>query len=916
MSESKKDAGRGFDQPRGAKGAPRWLRGTVIAAAGLLATLLLMANGEQLAHGPLYGMLTMLAATMGLLDALGLFHRDAPEAVSMGETVLGRLEGEPVWAEPRYTAAVAACVLLGGGLLFGYPALPWVIGAALAALVPSAIRRPGLLVFVVASFLYLPLLGAYGLWDPWETHYGEVSREILSRDDWISLWWAQENWFWSKPILIFWSEALSMGALGVDFHPDANPAHPEWALRIPIFLMSIGALLAVYAAMARVFGKRAGVLSALVLATMPHFFFLSHQAITDMPFVANMTIAMSLLILAIREDPEREVRDYRVGRWTVSGQHALMAALFLVVAPQALYLISRNVTMVRPFQFAWHGDAFMMGSAGNHGVPGNSPVRDMTPWADSLPNQPIFQALVWTAGLVAILWMVRRERRAQPLLMFGFYLFCGIAFMGKGIPGFALPGMVALLFLVASGRWSLLLDGRLRIAAGALTVAVVGLPWYVAMYIRHGPAFTDRLLVHDHINRLAAGVHGDTGSVEYFLEQLGYAMFPWVALVPAALTMWLWYRRGVAQDAGAGPAVPDEEQRHRLETATLVAVWFAGAFTLFSAMITKFHHYIFPAVPPAAILTGVLLDRAFGDEPKGKWWERVGGTVLAVAAPALAVFGVAGLWGDPRGVIPEDVAKPERAEWVLGHGMSPALAVGLIVLGVAAGAGAWWLLRGRSKKDAEAAPGRWEPALAALLVAGAVVVAFVARDLSWVTDARPQGYERLIHLFVYNYGRPWPDHFDYRPALTGFGIVATVVLGLAAFRFLRPVASRALLGVALAFTAWTLDVYMVDLSPHWGQRELVKKYYEERGSEDEPLVAWQMNWKGENYYTGNRVAVFVDLDNRKIREWIDDNRGKTAFFLLEHSRLNNFRSLVPGREVEQLTDERFCNKFTLVRVPL
>jgi hypothetical protein len=36
--------------------------------------------------------------------------------------------------------------------------------------------------------------------------YGEVAREILSRDDWISLWWAQEDWFWSKPIFIFWIE--------------------------------------------------------------------------------------------------------------------------------------------------------------------------------------------------------------------------------------------------------------------------------------------------------------------------------------------------------------------------------------------------------------------------------------------------------------------------------------------------------------------------------------------------------------------------------------------------------------------------------------------------------------------------------------------------------------------------------------
>lgn len=917
-AETTGEAG-GFRDASGGGGRTRWVRGAVVAAVGFVGTLLLMANAGQLPHGPLYGMVTMLIGVVGLLDALGLFTRESPDAVPVKDTVLGRVGGEPVWMEPRYTAAVAACILLGGGLLFGYPALPYVIVAALAALVPSALRRPGLLVFVLASFLYLPLLGAYGLWDPWETHYGEVAREILSRDDWISLWWAQENWFWSKPILIFWSEALSMGALGVEYLPDANPSHPEWALRLPIYLMSTGALMAVYAAMARVFSKRAGVLSALVLATMPHFFFLAHQSITDMPFVANMTMAMSLLILAMREDPERQVRDYRVGRWVISAQHVVIGALVMVVAPQALYLISRNVTMIAPFQFAWHGDQFMYGSAGNHGVPGNAAVRDMTPWADSFAAQPMIQALVWIAGLAAILWMLRRERRAQPLYMFGFYLFCGLAFMGKGIPGFALPGMVALLYLVASGRWSLLLEGRLRIASGALTVATVGLPWYVAMYLRHGPAFTDRLLVHDHINRLAAGVHGDTGSVEYFVEQLGFAMFPWVAIVPAALTMWLWYRRGVEQEVTAGPALLEEDQRHRLETATLVAVWFAGAFTLFSAMITKFHHYIFPAVPPAAILTGLLVDRMFGESSGGKPWERIGATVLAALAPVPLVLGFGGLWGDLRGVVPEGVEQAEVADWVLSHGMGAGIAVALIVLGLGLGAGAWWLSTPRSEgklQPGAAHYGRWEPSLAVLLVAGTVLVAFVARDLSWVTDARPQGYERLIHLFVYNYGRPWPEHLDYRPILTGFGITASLLFGLAAFRFVRPVAARALVGVALLFAAWSLDVYMIDLSPHWGQRELVKKYYEERGSADEPLVAWQMNWKGENFYTGNRVAVFVDLDNRKVREWIGENRGKTAYFLLEHSRLNNLRGLIPGREVEEITDQRLNNKFVLVRTQL
>ena len=109
---------------------------------------------------------------------------------------------------------------------------------------------------------------------------------------------------------------------------------------------------------------------------------------------------------------------------------------------------------------------------------------------------------------------------------------------------------------------------------------------------------------------------------------------------------------------------------------------------------------------------------------------------------------------------------------------------------------------------------------------------------------------------------------------------------------------------------------MIDLSPHWGQRELVQTYYEARRSEDEPLVAYQMNWKGENFYTGNRVNVFVQLDNRALRDWVSQNAGHTAFFMTERSRLNNLRGVLRGGNVEELTDDRFCNKFILVRVQI
>ena len=94
----------------------------------------------------------------------------------------------------------------------------------------------------------------------------------------------------------------------------------------------------------------------------------------------------------------------------------------------------------------------------------------------------------------------------------------------------------------------------------------------------------------------------------------------------------------------------------------------------------------------------------------------------------------------------------------------------------------------------------------------------------------------------------------------------------------------------------------------------MQRYYAERTSAEEPLIAWQMNWKGENFYSGNHVNVFVQLDNRALREWVGENRGRTAYFLLEHSRLSNLRGVLRGSTVEERTDTRLCNKFILVRV--
>jgi len=865
---------------------PKALVALIVAVAATVAMLLWMANREPFSFGPLWGALITLVATTAWVAWLV----PIPEGVAIPwrETTLGKRRDEHL--PPMAAAGLALLVVAGGAAIGGYERLPITIGLALLCLVPAALRRPGLLVMIAICALYMPLLGTTSLWDPWETHYGEVAREILARNDWISLWWAQDKWFWSKPVLLFWMEALSMGFLGVDFMPDANPAHPEWALRIPSLLMGLAALAAIYTTIRRYFSPRAGALAALVVATMPLFFFISRQAITDMPLVAAITIAACCLLLAVQEEGEREATVFQVGRHRISFQHVVLFAIVLLVLPQAVYLISRNISWVESYGLVAHPDRFLYGSAGNLDIPGNPSPRDQTPHVAGIGGQPFVQGILWLAVLCGLTLVLRKERRARPLLMVAFYLSCAVAFMAKGLLGLAIPGATALFYLVASRRWPLLGSGALRVSTGLLIITSVSLPWYLAMYVRHGPAFTNRLLIHDHINRLASGVHGDKGTIEYFLSQIGYATFPWIALIPAALMVGFLIRSRADREA-------------RAQTVLFLAMWLLSSFILFSAMVTKYHHYVLPTIVPAGILVGIAL---------AEWWgpKRTGATVLSAAAGLCLVVGFAWLAGDPRGVVPAGAMHVD--DWVLRQAQPMGASALIIVAAVLA----TLARRDLAAAETKLAPSAWSAGLGVALLLGACIVAFVGRDLSWATSARPQGDERLIHLFVYNYGRLWPEHLDYRAILTGFAMAAGFTTAAAAFRAWRTVATRALVSVAVLFCAWGLNVYMVDLSDHWGIRVLTQRYYADRESSDEPLVAWQMNWKGENFYTGNRAHVFAESDNKRIREWLEQNEEQRAYFVLEHKRLGNFKKLVPGREIRELSDKRDHNKFLLVALEI
>ena len=167
-----------------------------------------------------------------------------------------------------------------------------------------------LVVMLALATLYVPLAGSYGLWDPWETHYGEVSRSILQRNDPISPFW-QDKWFWSKPIFTFWLQSFGMRVMGVN-RMDSPPSEmalssrPEWGMRLPIVLLSLLCLWILFHVIRRLLGRRTALLSVVICATSPLYAFTTRQSITDIPLVAPMTASLALILLAFFTDKEEK----------------------------------------------------------------------------------------------------------------------------------------------------------------------------------------------------------------------------------------------------------------------------------------------------------------------------------------------------------------------------------------------------------------------------------------------------------------------------------------------------------------------------------------------------------------------------------------------------------------------------------
>ena len=186
-----------------------------------------------------------------------------------------------------------------------------------------------------------------------------------------------------------------------------------------------------------------------------------------------------------------------------------------------------------------------------------------------------------------------------------FYIGMALATLTKGPVGFAVPLIVAALYLTWTRRWRDYWQKGVPFA-GILLFILLAAPWYAAMFLVHGDAYATGAKAHT-IGRFFSPMEGHQGTIFFYLPVLLLGFFPWSALLPVPLyrTLKDWYlvRRACAH--------PDHTGTSELDL--FAALWLVGVLVFFTASATRLPHYIGPLFPAAALLTASYWSRCLHD---------------------------------------------------------------------------------------------------------------------------------------------------------------------------------------------------------------------------------------------------------------------------------------------------------------
>ena len=272
----------------------------------------------------------------------------------------------------------------------------------------------------------------------------------------------------------------------------------------------------------------------------------------------------------------------------------------------------------------------------------------------ALPDLPL--ALLVTAAIAAAL------RATDDAAGMRWWVLAGAAagggFLMKGPVAVAVPAVVLLPIWWLDRRtvrpsWT-------GVLAATATAALVGLPWYAAMFAAHGVPYLESFFLTDNLERFTTSRFNEPRPLWFYPAVIAGGLLPWTVFAVGPMA-------GAAAGAVRGRLTWSSQERR-------LWVWALAPLVLFMVSVGQQPRYVLPILPPLAILLASAIERRARDSSRGLAWPTVvtaallllmagvvlrlrpvlivaapwatwaGAVVVAAAALALASIAVTGRW--------------------------------------------------------------------------------------------------------------------------------------------------------------------------------------------------------------------------------------------------------------------------------
>jgi 4-amino-4-deoxy-L-arabinose transferase-like glycosyltransferase len=400
-----------------------------------------------------------------------------------------------------------------------------------------------IILFITGTLVFLFNLGGRDLWDPDETRYAVVAREMRESGNWI-LPHLNGRIYAEKPPLFFWLANLSALFLGED---------TEFANRLPSALAGFLTMILTFLFGKKLFNERAGLFSALVLSTCFLFPQLSRWVLMDSLFTLFFLLTLYYFYLGYENEGQQKYYLW-AGVFTAlatltKGPIAFLPMIILLLysfvqkEPQKArnlfysFIISLAVVLIWLIPACWIGgevyrDKILFGQTIGRLIEGGRHFH-AKPFFFYFIRFPL-EFLPWTVFLPAALFFGLRNEKAKRkefLFLFVWFVTVFLFFtLSKGKKDNYILPLYPAAALMVGVLWEFRLDSGMRdkklliplIFLTSLFLTVfVGVLWRIPnrLYPGFGPYHSLGLFVSSY------ALVGSLLSTLFFIKKRGWASF-------------------------------------------------------------------------------------------------------------------------------------------------------------------------------------------------------------------------------------------------------------------------------------------------------------------------------------------------------------------------------------------------------